>query len=610
MSRIGKRNLQIENTPFPIVPQSTFNLSQSRKTTFNAGKLLPVLMQEILPGDEFTLNTTALIRSSALIAPSMDNAEVHINYFFVPNRIIWENFKEFMGENKTGTWYKKGQQLSIPQITSPSEGFAVGSLADHLGLPVNQDIGSITHLPFRAFAEVYNEWYRDQNLQNPLQNKKDNTLTEAKTWQELVATNQQLAMAINGAALPNVNKYKDYFTSALPTPQKGEDVVLSLLSLDNLDIITKDGEQFKINDFAFQDQDGDFPIENYPTDRYDAVSVLDMVGPEYIGRQIDHPTDVIYNGKPIPANWKAGRGIMYHPLYKDKNTNRFSSNANFGNDNKPERMLTGITADSVSGLTLEADTSQSSLTINQLRKLLAQQKYLETDAIGGSRYVEKIFTHFGVMTDDARVNRPEILGLTKFDIDVSQVAQTSETTDNSPQGNVSAFSLTQKHSQGFTKSFTEHGILLGVLSVKTQQTYQYGINKFWKNKDVLDVYTPEFAHLGEQPVYNYEIYADNTEHDNEVFGYQSAFAYLKFPVNSLAGDFNSRSTKSLDIWHYAEARDECPTLSEDFIRQSDKEVNRTLAVQSDVSDQFIADIYFDIKAKRKLPLYSVPQLRG
>ncbi len=603
-----KQNRGIEDTLTPNVQSSTFDLSHGRKTTFNAGQLVPVMFKEVLPGDTFEVDTTALIRSSSLIAPTMDQAEVSVNYFFVPNRLVWDDWKAFMGEFKNGTWYDKHSNYTIPQLVSPRDGFDVHSIADHLGLPVKQNIGSVSHIPFRSFVEIYNEWYRDENLQLPLLNFK-HSQTHNGLNLGLNVDNPEQARAIYGSTLPNVNKHKDYFTSCLPSPQKGEDVIVRILGLNDVEIYTQDGQEFRITNFDLQEQHP-YPISGEYGGGVDIVGALEIFTSETDKRYSERAGTHEFGTQTVPQGWTKSKGLLYHPLLQRPATTSQPAQQ-YGITNPTPRRLSTITGESVSGLTLgDGPRGPAGININQLRQLIAQQKYLETDALGGTRYIEKIYAHFGVMTEDARVNRPEFLGGSKFSIDVNQVAQTSETTDNSPQGNLSAYSITQTHKKGFKKSFTEHGIIMGVLSVKTQQTYQYGVSRYWKNKDVLDFYFPEFAHLGEQPVYNYEIYADGTANDNQVFGYNSAFAYLKFPTSSIAGDFNSRSDAPLDVWHFAEKRDACPTLSEQFIKQTDHEVNRTLAVQSNITSQYFGDIFFSIKAHRKMPLYSIPKIVG
>ena len=526
--------------------RSSFDLSFDHKTTFNTGDLVPIMVQEILPGDTFSLDTSFIVRMQTPIKPVMDNAYIDIYFFFVPNRLTWDKWEEFMGENKDGAWDDDITEYNIPGIAVTStQPYTKGTVADHMGLPINAPLGTdINCLPFRGYTLIWNDWFRNQNLQAPLptyhQNDNVHTLTK-----------NDLNDPSYGGAMLKVNKFADYLTTALPEPQKGDPVLIGIGN--TAPIITTN---------------------------------------ENVGE---------VSGNPLVMRKSNGEDL--------NGSNNYAMSIN-------NQGIVGTSTTTVNGTptglepaNLIADLTQAtSVTINQLRQAFQIQKFLETDARSGTRYIEIIKGHFGVTSADARMQRPEYLGGERFPINMDQVLQTSESSSESPQGNTAAFSLTgAKESAGFTKSFTEHGYIIGVACVRTDHSYQQGVNRMWARKRKFDFYWREFAHLGEQEINEFEIY-NGKNATNKTFGYQERYGEYRYNQNIITGEMRSTYAQPLDVWHYGDYYESQPNLSAEWGEETTANVDRTLAVQSTVSDQFLAEFYFKIKATRPMPLYGVPGL--
>ena len=552
------------NTPTVDISRSKFDRSFTHKTTFNAGDLIPFYVDtNILPGDTVKMNTAMVVRMMTPITPVMDNAEIDTYFFFVPNRLVWEHWAEFMGENKTAPWAQT-QQYEIPQITAPtSTGWTKGSLADYMGYPTGVTGYKASALPFRAYALIWNEWFRDQNLKNPLYISMGDADTTGVDTQSV--TYDPVTDTECGARPVKAAKMHDYFTSCLPNAQKG-------------------------------------PAVNLP---------------------MGNLAPVVWTGEGVAPNTAYSPATGLKDLQVELANN--SGLAGLGTDGTTNTGMTNLTYS-----TLAADLSQAvGATVNQLRQAFQIQKFYEKQALYGTRYIEMIKGHFGVTNPDFRMQRPEYLGGMRQPININQVVQTDATSqqvvydsqtgwsmkDLSPQGNTAAYSLTSGRNKDlFTHSFTEHGILMGLAVVRQTHTYQQGLNRMFSQKKFYDFYFPEFANLGNQPVYNKEIYqqndsvvdADGNVVNDQVFGYQEAWANYRYMPDIVTGEMRSNVSDSLDVWHWADDYNQLPSLGSDWIDETEDNISRTLAVQN--HDQFMGDFYFAAVYTRPMPLYSIPGL--
>lgn len=545
-------NSHFSTNPVNIdIQRSKFLRPSQHKTTMNTGDLVPIYVDEVLPGDTMSMATSAAIRMSTPIYPVMDNASADFYYFFVPSRLVWEHWREFNGENRSTHW-EQPTEYEIPQLKAPAGGWEKGTIADYMGIPTKIANLSINALPMRAYCLIWNEWFRDQNLKDPAMVNLDDTTQAGSNGSEYV-TDAQL-----GGKPLKVAKYHDYFTSALPEPQKGPDV---MMPLGNIAPVAGNGNGLGI------------------TDGTDTGTWMD-----------NHATGGLYQ-----ATW----------IHK----NKYGEVGTLGAaDGLTHRAYIGVTTDPKnSGLI--ADLSQATgATINQLRQAFAIQRLYEKDARGGTRYTEVIRAHFGVISPDGRQQRPEYLGGVSIPINMDQVLQTSGTTETSPQGNTAAYSLTNFAENMFTKSFTEHGYVIGLCAIRTQHTYQQGLERMWSRKKRFDFYWPSLANIGEQAILNKEIYAQGTATDDEAFGYQEAWADYRYKPSRVSGAFRSNYEQPLDSWHYADYYKTQPHLSSEWIDETRENMNRTIAVSDELEDQFIADFYFACNMTRPMPVYSIPGL--
>ncbi len=520
--------------------RSTFDRSASVKTSFNAGDIVPFFLEEVLPGDTFNVKSSKVVRMQTLLTPMMDNVYLDTYYFFVPNRLVWKHWKEFNGENTESAWIPE-TTYEVPQITAPANtGWAVGTIADYFGIPTGVPNLSVSALPFRAYALIMNEWFRDQNLSDPLVVPDDDATVAG------VNTGTFVSDVAKGGKPYIAAKYHDYFTSCLPSPQKGPDVTI--------------------------------PVSGGATGS--AIPVYSLA--------TDHQT--------TPQGFDAGA------LKMTAGTVYYSSGGGWNpNNGTPQYPL---------NLYAVGESSVQMATINALRMAFQIQKLYERDARGGSRYIEILKSHFGVTSPDARLQRPEYLGGNRVPININQVIQQSGTGSGSstPQGTVVGMSQTTDSHADFIKSFTEHGFIIGVMVARYDHTYQQGLDRLWSRKDRFDYYWPVFANIGEQAVKNKEIYAQGNAEDDQVFGYQEAWADYRYKPNRVTGEMRSAYAQSLDVWHLADDYSTRPSLSDSWIREDKSNIDRVLAVTSENSNQFFADIYVQNRATRPMPMYSVPGL--
>lgn len=538
--------------------RSKFPRNFSHKTTFNAGQVIPFYVDEVLPGDTFQVRTSKVVRMQTLLTPVMDNVYLDTYYFFVPNRLVWEHWKQFMGENTESAWIPQ-VEYEVPQLTAPANGWEVGTLADYMGVPTGVKGLSVSALPFRAYALIMNEWFRSENLTDPLNIPVDDATVQG------VNTGNYVSDVAKGGKPFVANKFRDYFTSCLPSPQKGPDVTINTAQLGNAPVVPMDKPVPK-------------DLLNYPYNVYIPTGNSNF-GAGY------HAGSVHQNGF-AGAYW----------LAKDGNSDL---------DPTIDNGVVGYPAN----LWAQFDNTVSVATINQLRTAFQIQKFYERSARGGSRYIETLKAHFGVTSPDARLQRPEYLGGNRIPVSINQVIQNSGTVSGStPLGDTGAMSLTTDVHSDFTKSFVEHGFVIGVMVARYDHTYQQGIERFWSRKSMFDYYWPEFANIGEQAVLNKEIYAQGNAQDDEVFGYQEAWADYRYKPSRVSGEMRSSYAQSLDVWHLADDYSKMPALSDAWIHEDPATINRVLAVSDNLANQFFCDIYVQNYSTRNMPLYSIPGL--
>lgn len=569
-------NSRFSINPSVDVSRSKFVRNSSVKTTFNAGELIPFYVDEVLPGDTFSIDTSRVVRLQTLLTPIMDNLYLDTYYFFVPNRLVWDHWQAFMGENIQSAWIPQ-VEYSIPQVTAPSGGWSVGTIADYMGIPTGVSNLSVNALPFRAYGKIVDDWFRDENLQDPVNISKGDATVAG------VNTGDYITDLVKGGQPFVAGKYHDYFTSALPSPQKGPDVKIPVASGD-MPVVTSDKfvpvEKFPVGSFGWP---AAAAYSSYPN--RDGIS--DPKRWEFIQTVATVPT----NTNPSNPSWSG----FQQPTDKDP-SGKLPSTVYNNQGVYPVNLWAQMN-----------DVAAAS--INDLRLAFAMQKLYEKDARGGTRYISLLKTHFGVTSPDARLQRSEYLGGNRVPININQVVQNSGTASGStPQGTVTAMSVTADRNSDFTKSFVEHGFVIGLMVARYDHTYQQGLERMWSRTNRFDFYWPVFQSLGEQPILNKEIYAQGTDVDDEVFGYQEAWAEYRYKPNRVSAQMRSSATANYDIWHLADDYESLPTLSAGWIKEDTAIVDRVLAVKSTLSDQFIADIYVQNTTTRPMPMYSIPGL--
>lgn len=552
------------NAHFELAPQveterSTMDRSFDVKTSFNVGELIPFYVDEILPGDSVKIQTTKVARLQTLLTPVMDNLFLDVYYFFVPNRLVWSHWVNMCGENTTGHWVPQ-LDYTVPGVQVPDEAWETNTIANYMGIPfVAKDDASLTAvnaLPFRAYAKIVNDWFIDENLQDPANIPMGDSLVYGSSGSNYVTD------LVKGGRPFIANKTHDYFTSCLPGPQKGEAV--SLLS-------------------------GYAPVLSFGFTTSEAGMGSSTYSPK------------------MKSRLSTGDTASGYLCLDDSGVVNVDEESVIG-ESLDDLVFTNLFADLSKTKTYKEYGSQhwNRLTINDLRRAFAVQRILEKDARSGSRYIETLKAHFGVTSPDYRLQRSEYLGGNRCPLNIEQVVQTNPTS-GSPLGHLAAYSQTADQNFDVNKSFTEHGYIIGLCCARYDHTYQQGLERMWTRETRFDFYWPALAHLGEKAVYNYEIYY-GTENDEDIFGYQEAWAEYRYKPNRVTGQMSGNTTSSLKNWHFADIYNQLPTLSSAWIKEDKSNVDRTLAVTSATADQIFADILVSATWTRPLPLYSIPGL--
>lgn len=552
---MAKSNHMFSMIPRANIQRSVFDRSHTYKTTFDSGYLVPFFVDEVLPGDSFKVDVSYLARLATPVVPVMDDLYVDTFFFAVPCRLLWSNWQRFMGEE---IYPGSSTDFLVPQSNSGSTGWSVGSFEDYVGLPTEIANVKANELFARAYALIWNEWFRDENLQNPINLS---TFAEIDSASDLEDVGLGDSGFTGSHKLLKRGKRHDYFTSALPWPQKGPGVELPLGAVANIS--------------------GKATLSNIPSTAYTFKSYKDLSGS---GERSTYSSFSALSPK-------ENNFISYSGDVSDfrVESNSFAS--------IPDVRIEGLTADL---------SSATAATINSLRQAFQLQRLYERDARGGSRYTEILRSHFGVVSPDSRLQRPEYLGGSESRLVINPVVQNSATeNDKTPQGNLAAFGISASSGHGFTKSFVEHSVVIGLVNVRAPLSYQQGINRMFNRRTRYDYYWPVLAHLGEQEILNKEIYAQGNLQDDEVFGYQERYAEYRYFPNMITGKFRSTYKQSLDFWHLAQKFENLPKLNDEFIRDNPP-ISRIVAVPSE--PQFIFDSYIRMKCARPMPVYSVPGL--
>ena len=556
MNRNNERHFN--NVPQTHVSRTRFKRDQNILTTFNAGELIPFYVDEVLPGDTFNVSTAAIIRMTTPKYPVFDDAYIDFYYFFCPNRILWDNFKRFMGEANDTPWMPT-KTYQVPKIVIASneeaktlvdlQGPKEGSILDYMGVPtkINEKEGvgetQINALPIRAYVKIWNEFFRDQNVENPAALSTDD---ENRKYNDVEGgdTNTTEYWAENGGRCLPVSRFHDYFSSCLPSPQRGPEVTIALTG-------------------------------NAPVKMYDHQGINGPTNPTIL--------------------WMSGAAAYLAQNNANETVVALGGTEQTGGESVARYLATDL-------------SNVEAATINQLRQAFAVQHYYEALARGGSRYREQVRALFGVTISDKTVQVPEYLGGGRYHVNINLIVHTSghQTENDTPIGETGAMSVTPINESSFTKSFEEHGFVIGVMCVRHNHSYQQGLERFWSRSDRLDYYFPQFANIGEQPVKKKEIMLTGTSKDDETFGYQEAWADYRMKPNRVSGKMRSNAVGTLDFWHYADNYNDVPTLSQEWMREGKTEIARTLIVQDE--PQFFGAIRVMNNTTRCMPLYSVPGL--
>ena len=554
------RNIRVNQSHFAMIPQanirrSVFDRSHVYKTTFNEGQLIPYFVDEVIPGDTFTLNPVEFCRLATPVVPFMDNIYIESFFFFVPSRLVYDKWVNLCGEQENP---EDSTDYLVPTVSLTGD--MTNKLPDYMGIACASGTFnnvSVNCLPFRCYWTIWNEWFRDENLQKSVKVSKgeSNTVLEPM-GQSTSNPNYGLPSGVSHwyDPAPRGKRY-DYFTGALPWPQKGPAVDLPLGG--SAPVKTSINGSLS-NNITFV---GQTPSSGFETG-HDIYNV-------WYGQSYFQSRDDV---------WQNNTPVLWRGSYDGANYDTVAD-------------MSGVTA----------------ITINSLRQAFMLQRYYEIDARGGTRYTEKLQAHFGVTNPDARLQRPEFLGSHSSMMNINPVTQTSSTDSTTPQGNLAAYGLNAQRYHAFTKSFSEFGYVIGLINVRADLTYQQGVNKMWLRSDVLDFYWPSFAHLGEQAIQNIEIYCQGNDDDKKVFGYQERYAEYRYKPSLITGQFRSTYKEPLDIWHLSQKFATLPTLSDEFI-QDHPPISRVVAVPS--YPHFLLDVKFNLKCIRPMPMFGIPGMMG
>lgn len=570
--------------PAAEIQRSTFDRSHGYKTSFCAGDIIPFMVDEVLPGDSFNISTSKVVRSQTMLTPIMDNIFLDTYFFFVPNRLVWKHWREFCGENREGAWAPT-VEYTIPSIAPPAGGFSKGTIADYMGLPTGvewkaTDPLAPSALPFRGYALICNEFFRDENLTDPLLISLDDANQQGSNGDDYAND------VANGGKPFKAARMHDYFSSCLPSSQKGSSV----------------GIPIHVPGFA----GGTFPVTTTADWTVPASAVPAVYG------LFTTPTSGTFDGKtsyPVStgsSGLEKGQKIIASDGHSAPGplSCMVDTPISFARNLwSPINLSTTIPAAG------SGDDVDASFTVNELRLAFAYQRFLESMARNGSRYTELLLGLFGVRSPDARLQRPEYLGGNRIPISVSEVTNNAQTPEDY-LGDLGAKSNTGDVNHDFIKSFTEHGYLFGLFVVRYDHSYSQGLERFWTRKKFTDFYNPKFAHLGETGVYQAEIMAtpENMADPTKIFGFQEIWADYRYKPSLVTGEMRPGVSNSLAHWHLADYYATIPTLSDGWIREDKANVDRVLAVQSSVADQFWCDLWISNMCTRPMPMYSIPGL--
>lgn len=600
-SRLPRANIQ----------RSVFDRSSRHLSSGDVGRLIPFYVDSVYPGDTFDITTSKVVRFQTLLTPMMDNMYMDTYWFFVPNRLVWSHWEEFCGENKTGPWSQK-IEYTVPTIGCPVDGqgnpvhFETGTLADYMGLPIGSlwkptDALAPSALPFRAYSLIVNSFFRDENFSNPLLvNLDDANVTGSNAAP--YGSDQSLDACSRGGKPYLANKYHDYFTSALPSSQKGNPVEIPVSvsgGIADTWVPIVAGTSFAM------------PDEFVPVVWRGLTGNTTIVPPQdgvngHVDPQQPMPnstrTNYWYTTNAVNSPSSGGRAVHASP--GDGVNNYVASEGSV-----PVNLFAHMQ-------NIPIDSNGVGFTINQFRLAYVYQCYLEAIARSGSRYGEMIQAIFGVTNPDSRLQEPEYLGGNRVPINISEVTNVSQA-EKDFLGDVGAKSNTTDINHDFVKSFTEHGILMGLMVIRYDHSYSQGLERFWTRHKYTDFYNPMFANLGEVPIYKAEIYAGNEQSYSEnapinnpesTFGYQEIWADLRYKPNRISGEMRPGVKNSLAYWHLGDYYKSEPTISESWLFEDKTNVDRVLAVTSEVANQFWFDVYVQNRCTRCMPMYSVPGL--